>query len=174
MNKNSPKREFATDKEKAHKKMNTIAESIKWINYSIECGFYLEAIAVLESLISDRLESRLSYLKGENVGFQNIGTLNEQICKYEPTFNEDYSQLLIETLKGDNPKLNGFNLKSWTKKRNEVIHQMSKIEQNNFIPFVEKKLSAKSIAEDGIKLFREIDRLTNNMRKKNLRKNINK
>ena len=51
---------------------------------------------------------------------------------------------------------------------------MSKIEQNNFIPFVEKKLSAKSIAEDGIKLFREIDRLTNNMRKKNLRKNINK
>jgi hypothetical protein len=168
MKKNSPKRELTTNKAIAENKRSTIAESIKWISYSIECGFYLEAVVVLESLIADRLESRLCYLKNENVGFQNTGTLIDQICKHEPKSNDDYSQQLVETLKGNNLKLNGWNLQLWMQKRNEVVHQMAKIEQYNFIPFVEKKLSAKSIAENGLKVFREVDRLTNNLRSKNL------
>ncbi|MBK8182926.1 MAG: hypothetical protein IPK63_08495 [Candidatus Competibacteraceae bacterium] len=36
------------------------------INESIKQGFYLEAISIIESLISDRLESRLTFLKGSD------------------------------------------------------------------------------------------------------------
>lgn len=42
---------------------------------AIDRGFYLEAITLLESLLSDRMESRASFLTGANKGFKNLGSL---------------------------------------------------------------------------------------------------
>ena len=40
------------------------------IEKSIREGYYCEAITIIESVITDRLESRLSFLKQNNIGFQ--------------------------------------------------------------------------------------------------------
>lgn len=45
------------------------------IERSMEHGFYCEAITLSESIIADRLESRLSYLKQHNCGFRMLGEL---------------------------------------------------------------------------------------------------
>ena len=41
----------------------------------MEHGFYCEAITLSESIIADRLDSRLSYLKQHNCGFRMLGEL---------------------------------------------------------------------------------------------------
>ena len=52
------------------------------IERSIEVGFFCEAIAVSESIIADRLESRLSWLTKQNVGFKTLGWLvNQMRCR---------------------------------------------------------------------------------------------
>lgn len=45
------------------------------IERSIAHGFYCEAISVTESVISDRLESRLSFLTNKNFGFSTLGCI---------------------------------------------------------------------------------------------------
>ena len=47
----------------------------KRIESSIRRGYFCEAIAICESVIGDRLESRLSYLSKKNIGFRNLGHL---------------------------------------------------------------------------------------------------
>ena len=41
---------------------------------AMENGFYLEAVTLMESIISDRLESRAAYLEKTN-GFETLGKL---------------------------------------------------------------------------------------------------
>lgn len=83
-------------------------------NTAIEHAFYLEATALIESLICDRLESRLGELTQKSVEFGNMGDLLKRLNQVETD----------ETLKVIMNKI----LNQWTGKRNYVIHQAAKIE----------------------------------------------
>ncbi len=83
-------------------------------NTAIEHAFYLEATALIESLICDRLESRLGELTQKSVEFGNMGDLLKRLNQVETD----------ETLKAIMNKI----LNQWTGKRNYVIHQAAKIE----------------------------------------------
>ena len=48
-------------------------EAIDQYKKAIAAGFFLEATALAESLIADRMESRLSYLRGAEVAFDTLG-----------------------------------------------------------------------------------------------------
>lgn len=76
-------------------------------------GYWLEAITLIESLLSDRLESRASYLAGENKGFQNLGPLLNDLRDLErvPAFRE---------LEQD--------IDEWRVARNSAIHELPKLE----------------------------------------------
>lgn len=84
------------------------------IEASIAAGYYCEAIAIIESIITDRLESRLSWLKGTNVGFQNLGKAINDLKSCET--DEELKAVLLD-------------LNSWRKQRNKALHELVKIEQ---------------------------------------------
>jgi hypothetical protein len=114
-----------------------------WINYAINCGFYLEAITLIESVLSDRIESRLTYLDTPNANFRPLGKLIEQLKVNEK--NEDVIKFIIE-------------IYQWKESRNELLHEMAKIDANKvFKSWNERILFAKKSAQDGRVLLRKFD-----------------
>jgi len=91
-----------------------IKAAIGRYNTAIEHNFYLEATALIESLISDRLESRLGELTKSPVQFNTIGNLLDSLRNIEK------DKILLEIMNID--------LNSWCGERNKVIHQAAKIE----------------------------------------------
>lgn len=114
-----------------------------WINHSIKEGFYLESIALIESLIADRLESRLSFLSKKNFAFK---TLERIISKCND----------IET----DPNLKSIvlnDLVRWKDNRNKALHEMVKIEKGTSIDWDTRRNLTRKSAKDGLKLLRIID-----------------
>lgn len=60
-----------------------IKAAISRYNTSIEHSLFLEATALMESLVSDRLESRLGELKKDPKSFDTIGNLPYALRKIE-------------------------------------------------------------------------------------------
>ena len=59
-------------------------KGISRVKESIKSGYYLEAITLCESLIADRLESRLKFLtSSDKYSFRPLGKLQEGIKKHE-------------------------------------------------------------------------------------------
>jgi hypothetical protein len=105
------------------------------IERSIVAGFFCEAIAVSESIISDRLESRLSWLTKQNVGFKTLGWLIKELKKYE--FNSDMNRILIE-------------LDGWRVQRNSALHEMVKVAADGPIPDWESRPSDWQVRMDDL------------------------
>jgi hypothetical protein len=83
------------------------------IETCIREGYHCEAIAIIESVIADRLESRLSFLKGENVGFKTLGWLLANLAKIE---SDEEIQRIIALLD------------AWRERRNRALHELVKVE----------------------------------------------
>ena len=116
-------------------------------------GFYIEAIALMESAISDRLESTLNYLNpNSDYSYETIGRLANALLKAnyysEDTLNE---------------------IKIWAKTRNEAIHQMVKLLPDQSKSFQDRYDDLKHCAEEGYSLFRKVD----NEKKRMIRKSSN-
>lgn len=99
-------------------------------NTAVEHSFYLEATALIESLICDRLESRIGELTLAPVEF---GTLGDLLKKLNSIENDEELKYIMNHL-----------LYQWAGKRNLVIHQAAKIELgkkkdwNDFLKIAEK------------------------------------
>ena len=105
-------------------------------------GFYLEAITLMESIIGDRLECYLHRnIESVDYSFSTLGRLIEGLKKVDST----------------SPLVN--KITNWKNQRNALLHEMAKIEDNNYSDFTSKYSVAKQCAEDGLVLFREIDKL---------------
>ncbi len=85
------------------------------IERSIQSGFYGEAIAQCESILADRLESRLSFLQNKNRGFQTVGKL---ACDLRSVEKGDETQLLRATVSA---------VEVWAQLRNCALHEMVKV-----------------------------------------------
>jgi len=66
--------------------------TFEWIAKSISEGFYLEAISLEESLITDRLESYLTWFRGTDFSFRTLGDLKRAIETHE---TDDDLRLLV-------------------------------------------------------------------------------
>ena len=116
-----------------------IKSVISRVNLSIEHSYFLEATSLIESLICDRLESRLGELLKKPIAFSTIGNLLFDLKKYEKEI------ILLDIMQN--------HIIDWAKDRNIVIHQAAKIEVghkkdwNLFLKFAEKT------AKNGIKIF---------------------
>ena len=123
------------------------ADVLARINQSYENDYYIEAITLLESIISDRLESICNEVNQNNDdAFSVLGTLINHAKRID--VSEDWRDILNK-------------LDQWRKKRNSAIHEMAKIEEGTHTPFNEKYANCKDIVEEGKALSREID---NNIR----------
>ena len=118
---------------------------ISQYNRAIDCGFYIEAVAIAESLIMDRLEARRAFLNPDDElkqGFSGFKTLKKHLGNDLNSIRD-----VIEEIR------------CWNEKRGEAIHQISKIKEGEFSHWKEKYGSIRKTAKDGFDLFRKIDKL---------------
>ena len=76
-------------------------------------GYYLEAVTLLESILTDRLESRASYLTGQNKGYQNLGPLVRTLQEHEVV--AEFRPIIKE-------------IDAWRKRRNQAVHEVVKFQ----------------------------------------------
>jgi hypothetical protein len=91
-----------------------IKSAISRFNTAIEHSFFLEATALIESLICDRLESRVGELTHKSVEFGTLGDLLKKLNSIETDIE---LKRIMNSI-----------LYQWSRKRNIVIHQAAKIE----------------------------------------------
>ena len=120
-------------------------------NLAIEQSFFLEATALIESLICDRLESRIGELTMKPVEFGTIADLLKKLNKIETDVE----------LKNIMNKV----LYQWSGKRNIVIHQASKIELNKNKDWNEFLSLASSTAKEGSKAFNNYNKQLQKLRR---------
>jgi hypothetical protein len=125
-----------------------------WVVNCLDKGYYLESIAILDSLLWDRLSSRLGYVTNSPVDSR---ITSGGICK---------------TLVGDDPHGDGCEqdakfreairaIQKWVQRRNEAMHATAKILRRESSPedFESILNSHKQDALDGIKCLQDFDAL---------------
>ena len=121
------------------RKFNSYAEAFARIAKAQEAGFYLEAVTLSESIISDRL---VSYTSRPGTGKQ-------------PNLNQAFA-LLIKEIRDVAPELYG-ELDQWKNARNTLIHQFAKSLPGTPTTAVEDQLAiAKQAAAEGERLARRV------------------
>lgn len=111
---------------------------------SSKAGFHLEAITIVESLISDRLESRLTFVLQRDFSFQHLGSL---IIKARQVETDPTLLILV-----------GNDLDNWRKSRNKALHEMAKIAEGDTSTWQDRVNGLVSISENGLKLLKVIDK----------------
>lgn len=124
--------------------------AIEQFNGALEAGYYLEAITICESLITDRLESRCGEL-GESIAFKNLGALIRKLREIET--DRDLYQLIDKELD------------IWRINRNIALHEIVKFERGEIPNWESRSEASKGYAEKGIVIFRKIDNQIKKLRK---------
>lgn len=129
-------------------------DAFDWIMKCVDEGFYLEAIAILDSLLWDRLSSRLGYVTGKPVDASlALGRVcnalvgpdpNGTGCEQDVRFRQ-----AIRTIQ------------RWVTRRNEAMHATAKILHSESSPKDFKSVlnAHHQDAVDGIKYLQTFDKL---------------
>ncbi len=125
---------------------------ISRIRDSITSGYYLEAITLCESLIADRLESRLKFLtKTDRYSFETMWNLQKGIRDHE-TDTE-----LISLINGK--------LDIWRKERNNALHAIVKLEDRKIEIWEDRVEKCKKVAEEGEAIRKEVFKIVDKLKK---------
>ena len=111
-------------------------------------GFYIEAIAICESIIADRLEARRACLNPDDSSKRRFDTLGHltSILQSEETAGDDIKRLYKE-------------LAAWGKRRNEAVHMMLKLgSEYSAKAWDARYKDLRKTMERGIELSRSISR----------------
>lgn len=156
MNSNKERAIALPDNDIGRQRYELFKSTLGRINQARENSYYLEAIALIESLIADRLESYLTYIRNENFGFKTLEALIRGFGS-----NNEYQDKIDDKLK--DIVLNA--VKDWKDKRNSALHEMAKIDFNNQLTWKQKCQDLNKITEDGLIIFRQIDNRLRVLRK---------
>ena len=143
-------RAIANNHETGQKRYQLYKKVHERINESIEKGFHLEAISLIESLISDRLESRITFLKGNDFSFKTLESLIRRIEVEED--DREFKLIVLDELK------------EWKNDRNKALHEMAKMEINDTETWEERMVNVQKIAEDGKELLKKIKKREQKLR----------
>ena len=128
-----------------------IKSAMSRFNEAIEQSFFLEATALIESLICDRLESRFGELTLKPVQFGTLGDLLKKLNKIE-------TDVELKNI------MNKF-LNQWAGKRNVVIHQAAKIEFGKEKDWNEFLFLASTTAKEGRNIFNNYNKQLQKLRR---------
>lgn len=155
-------RQSARDPRFGDRRARRYTAPFDWVMESIETGHYLEAVAVLDSLLSDRLASRYWHVRRERpTSKDTVAGLCQKLLrgfdtKTNPAVETDLSFItVIEAVK------------AWTAARNDAIHATAKIfsiddPDASFSSALELH---RTTALDGVRLLQEFDDLDTAARK---------
>jgi hypothetical protein len=106
---------------------------------ALEQEFYLESIAISESLICDSLESFLQKVDGSAY----VMTLEKAANKALKRCYKDSDVILIQ------------DIKRWSIERDVAIHEIAKVHSSNQMDWDERMLINEEIAREGLELVRQ-------------------
>lgn len=129
------------------KRQDLYAKTLKRVSESIEAGFVLEAITLLESVMSDRLEARLANLGLECDGTGKFWSLTKMA-----------DTLAKQSHETDDAKKVYLKIRIWAKKRNAALHGLGKLAKAEVKGWDQKYNEARAAADNGLELFRDLDR----------------
>jgi hypothetical protein len=114
------------------------------LDKAISRGFHIEAIAILESLMCDRLENLLQAIHPDSkVELGSLGKLynsvNKEIAIPEPLLTD---------------------LKQWNKARSQVIHQLVKISDVDAVNWRQRMVFARKTSHEGKLILNELRKFT--------------
>lgn len=138
-------RRKASNHDAGMQRFNLYKPAFVRISKALDGGFYVDAICILESLISDRLESYFLNVHGVSLKHSTLGSL---IHKFN-SGNSEIDRVLFNLVTKD--------LDIWRVKRNKAVHGMVKLEEGKFLPWEERVQLCEAAAKEGLSLFREID-----------------
>lgn len=133
-----------------HRRHNLYREAYDRISKAINDKYFLEAITLTESLLTDRLESHATSLLGEDCSFKTLGELIGKI-------KEENDTQLRELVTCD--------VKSWKKTRNKALHEMTKMEEGDSRSWDARMAELPAIAGTGLKVLRQVDSRITALRK---------
>ncbi len=122
------------------------AAAISRIKQAVSKGYFIEAIALSESVLSDRLLARYSYLKGFKTE-----------SRAEKTFHGLLQSLIKEDHSPDRDRMIQIyeEMFSWKEARNSAVHAMVKLREGGIIEsFEERYHQLSGHAEKGMYLVR--------------------
>lgn len=120
------------NKENGRFKGELIKNALNRVDRAIKSGFYIEAIALLESLIADRIESSIENKTGVNQKVQNLGSLIKNAVSHS-VISEDFA---IE-------------IRAWSNNRAKVVHEMVKVSSEKPGSWRERISFARDLALEG-------------------------
>lgn len=127
---------------------------------ALQAGFWIEAIALCESMLSDRLEARYSFIAGDTEEarrHKTIGTL--------------LKQLRANDRKKDNERLHTLyaEIAEWSKQRNRAVHHAVKLSDGeNFEPWSERYAGLQLAATEGAALVRRLKNELERLKRKGI------
>lgn len=127
------------------------AKSKKRMQRAIKSGFWLEAIAIQESMIADRLESAIQ-IKDSEVAVNN---LNQALKRLK----EEFPGVLEPDLEEQ--------VRDWWSGRNSALHGLVKLSEESLNDSWSMRLAnARNYAKSGVEIVNEIDKLTKRVKRK--------
>ncbi|MFF2392279.1 hypothetical protein [Nocardia sp. NPDC058114] len=154
-----PKREKSHGNGLGTKRWRRYAEAFDRVERCASQGYHLEAIAILDSLIGDRLASRLSHLQGtDTVQVTAIGPLCTKLIG-----NEKASGIEHDTEFRDVTA----EIRNWASCRNDAMHGIARIfrPEDPAVSFDAAIEVHGQTVRDGIAVLRRFDRLDTAARK---------
>ena len=127
------------------------AAAVKKADGAIKAGFYIEAIALYESMLSDRLEA---HIRRQNFKYGGKGTLK--------TVGNAASAVKSNTSKKRQPELYHIceEIAEWAKGRNDAVHHVVKLtEANRQVLFEARYEEYRLAALKGKELFKKFKKI---------------
>ena len=126
-----------------HRRHNLYREAYGRISKAINDKYFLEAVTLTESLLTDRLESRVTFLLRKDYSFKTLGELIRKIKE-----RENDVQLRELVVAG---------VESWREERNNALHEMAKMEEGDSRSWDARMAELPAIAGTGLKVLRQVD-----------------
>ena len=116
-------------------------------NEAYVAKYYIECIAIVESLISDRLESLANQISASSkYSYSTLEKLITYLCgkNQSQSLNDEIVSVVNE-------------IKVWKNGRNRAIHEMAKLSEDLDETFDKKYGELEQIADNGRELFNELN-----------------
>ena len=130
-------------------KFELIKNARKRVDRAIKSGFHIEATALLESLIADRLESSIENKTGEIQKVQNLGPLIKSAISHS-IISEDFAE----------------DIRCWSNNRAKVVHEMVKVSNENSGNWRDRIAFARDLAIQGKEILRKLELISRKYRPK--------
>jgi hypothetical protein len=137
------------------------------VQQSIRKGHYIEAITVLESILTDRLGSMVhGALRREVTLRHTLGGL-VKLAKQGPLTTQFEQAECIPPLPDDVMDFLTGELSRWWRMRNHAVHAMAKLHHVDDASFAERYSKLSAVALDGVRVLRQLDEYDQREKEKN-------